>query len=406
MRSRTYGLYVLALLASANFLNYGTRNVVFTMYDDLRGAFHFSNSELGLLGTVFMVGHALVSIPVGWAADRLDRRKTIAVGMLVWSTATLGAAVATGIGTLLVARLLAGIGTAACVPVANALLCDVFPAAGKARTVSIFNLGLFAGGAAGFALGALAGFPLAFVVIAAPGFALLILIWRLDVPGRTREAAGLPVSLRAFVNDVGSLLAIPTMRWVLGGAVLMAFAAGGMLAWFADFVHKTKGMSLERATAVFGACAVSGGLAGVVTGGIIGDRLQRRLPFGRMATMTIGFTAALPFGLAAIFVDGGPVFYAATWLTMFFITWYHGPMAAVVDDLVPEGRAATAQAAFIFTMHLVGTAPSSYAVGLLVNRVGVRYALLAPLVAVAAAALVVSLGFRHAARDCAITAPT
>jgi MFS family permease len=179
----------------------------------------------------------------------------------------------------------------------------------------------------------------------------------------------------------------------------MAFAAGGLLAWFADFVAATKGMSIEQATLAFGVIALTAGLAGVVTGGVIGDRWQRRAVYGRMGTIGAGFVAAVPFGAVAIFVDSGPVFVAATWLTLFFLTWYHGPLAAVVDDLVAAERAATAQAVFIFTMHLLGTTSSSYVVGVLADRVGLRHALLAPLAAVALAALAIGLGCRALARQ-------
>ncbi len=400
LRSRTYGWYVVALLAGVNFLHYGNRNVVFPVYDDLRASFGFTNAELGLLGSAFMLTHAVVTVPIGWAADRMDRRKVMAAGVVLWSLAGLASAAANGVGAVLASRALVGVGTAACVPVANALLCDVFPPGEKARKVSIFNLGLFLGGGAGFGVGAVLGFPLAFIAFAIPGFVLAVLVWVLDVPPR-RSAAPAQVSWRAFANDARAIARIKTMRWLMLGALLMAFAAGGFLAWFADFVAATKGLSIERATMVFGAAALTGGLAGVVTGGMIGDRLQRRVPYGRMATISLGFAGAVPFGLLAIFVDSGPIFFASSWLTMFFITWYHGPMAAVVDDLVSDDRAATAQATFIFVMHLFGTTSSSYVVGLLADEVGLRYALLAPIVAVFLGAVVMAAGMPHVARDCA-----
>ena len=143
LRSRTYGWYVVALLAGVNFLHYGNRNVIFPVYDDLRASFGFTNAELGLLGSAFMLTHALVTVPIGWAADRLDRRQVMAAGVVLWSLAGLASAGADSVGAVLASRALVGVGTAACVPVANALLCDVFPPGEKARTVSIFNLGLF-----------------------------------------------------------------------------------------------------------------------------------------------------------------------------------------------------------------------------------------------------------------------
>lgn len=396
-RSRFYGWYILGLLATVNFFNYANRNVVFPVYDDLRAAFGFSNAELGLLGTAFMLSHALVTVPIGWAGDRLDRRKVMALGLVVWSLSALASAVATGLGTMLLARAMVGVGTATCVPLANALLSDVFPQQDKARTISIFNVGLFLGGAGGFAVGALMGFPLGFIVLALPGVALAVFVYTLDVPPRRPHAPA--ASLAELRSDMLEIVRIPTMRWLLVAAVLMAFAAGGYVSWFADFVAEEKGYTIENATLIFGVCAVTGGLAGVLSGGVVGDYLYKQVPFGRLAAMCIGFSCSVPFAVVAILVDTGPVFLISAWLMMFFITWYHGPMAAVVDDLVSDEWAATAQATFIFIMHLVGTAPSSYVVGVLADEVGVRYALFAPTLALGLAAAAVAMGFRTVQAD-------
>ncbi len=405
LRSRAYAGYVLVLLSLLNFFNYANRNVVFPMYDDLRASFGFSNSELGLLGTAFMLSHALFTVPIGWAADRLDRRRVMALGAVVWSASALGSAAAFGLGSMLASRVLVGLGTAACVPVANALLCDVFPADEKARVVSVFNVGLFIGGGAGFGFGAWLGFPLGFIVVALPAVMVGAAIAVMDVPPRRDMTHSAPrTSWREFARDAASVVRVPTMRWAMLGAALMAFSAGGYLAWFADFIRQYKHMSIEKASIVFGVCALTGGLAGVLTGGAVGDYLQRRYPFGRLATMSIGFTVAVPFAVLAIFVDGGPVFYVSAWLMMYFITWYHGPMAAVVDDLVPDDRAATAQAGFIFLMHLFGTAPSSWVVGVLADEVGLRWALMAPTLALLAAAPAMMGGFRTIEADCAAAA--
>jgi len=397
-RSRTYGWYILGLLATVNSLNYANRNVVFPVYDDLRAAFAFSNAELGLLGTAFMLSHALVTVPIGWAGDRLDRRKIMALGLVVWSLAALASALAVGLGSMLISRALVGVGTATCVPIANALLADVFPQEQKARTISIFSVGVILGGGIGFAVGAMLGFPYGFVALALPGIALALLVYRLDVPPSSREPTS-DVSVRQLWRDVRTLLRIPTMRWLVIGGVLMAFSAGGYVAWFADFVANTKGYTMKEATGIFGSVALTGGLAGVVTGGIVGDRLYRRVAYGRLAAISMGFAIAVPFALVALFVDGA-LFLPASWLMMFFITWYHGPMAAVVDDLVSEDWAATGQAAFILLIHLVGTAPSSYVVGVLADATNRRYALLAPTIALGLAALAVAAGFRTVERDC------
>ncbi|HTM20112.1 MAG TPA: MFS transporter, partial [Kofleriaceae bacterium] len=233
---------------------------------------------------------------------------------------------------------------------------------------------------------------LGLLVVAAPGLLAAALVWRLEVPART---AGGGLSLRDFAREAASIARQPAMRWLLAGAVLMAFAAGGFLAWFGDLVSGTKHLS-PTGKLLLALAAGAGGLGGVLTGGFIGDRLMRRWPWGRMAAISIGFLLSVPFGAAALFFDAPAPFLISSFLCLYFITWYHGPLAAVVDDLVPDAEATTAQAGFIFVMHLLGTAPSSYVVGRLSDEISLRWALMVPLGAVAAAGLVIMGGWRHA----------
>jgi predicted MFS family arabinose efflux permease len=300
------------------------------------------------------------------------------------------------------ARALGGLATAACVPVANALICEIFPAERKARSVSVFNVGLFLGGAGGIGLGGLLGFPAALWAAGLPGFALALAVARAPLPAAPAAApAGQAAAAgaRRLLADAAVIARIPTMRWMLLGAIAISFAAGGYLTWFGDFVAAAKGLSIEQATVLLGACALTGGLAGVVSGGVVADRLRTRVASGRLLAISASFAAAVPCALGALYIDAGPGFYAASWLLLFFISWYHAPMAASVDDLVSPARAATAQAAFISTMHLLGTAPSAYLVGWLADRHGLRTALLVPTAAVLLAALAFAGGLRSFARD-------
>lgn len=395
--SRPYAAYALGLLASANFLHYANRNLVVTMYDDLRGEFGFSNAELGMLGTAFMLTHAVGTVVFGWLGDRLDRRRLMAAGVLVWSTAALGATLATGLYTLLLSRALVGLGTATCVPVANALICDVFPAESKARSVAVFNLGLFFGGIGGVVLGR-AGFPLAFTVVALPGFLVALALWRLRVGGAAEGSSAPESSPARFFSDAARVFAVPTFRWTVVGAALMAFAAGAYIAWLFDFFMREKGASESLALALLGAASVCG-LLGVLAGGAIGDRLARRRAAGRQLTIVLGFSLSVPCALAVLYLPLGPGFSASALALMFFVSWYHGPLAASVDDLVPGERAATAQGLYIACMHLLGTAPASVVVGELADHVGLQTALLVPTAAMLLAALAFAASLRGVARD-------
>jgi predicted MFS family arabinose efflux permease len=303
---------------------------------------------------------------------------------------------------MLLGRAMVGLGTAACVPVANALICDFVAPNKKARAVSIFNLGLFLGGAGGTVLGSVLGFPSSFVVLGAPGLGIALLLLRVRLSkAQAPEVAGRGPSAQfgaVHPQSVSGLLSIRTYRWTLLGALLMAFAAGAYLAWFFDFLQGSKGASEAEAMQIFGVSLLTG-LLGVLVGGALGDRLMKRYAFGRQAAVALGMGASVPLALAVIYLPLGWPFYLCSWLLMFTISWYHGPLAASVDDLVPAERAGLAQGLYIAVMHLGGTAPAAFVVGLVAEETGLQTALLIPSGAMLLAALAFLASFRGVAND-------
>jgi predicted MFS family arabinose efflux permease len=360
-------LGILTVLALTNLFAYAARYALVGVYDDLRARYGLNDAQLGMLGMLFMLPHAAATLPYGWAGDRLDRRRVIAAGMAIAGVGGGAAALAPDYLTLGLTRALVGLGTAAVVPVANTILGQVFGGAEKARRMSVFNLGLFLGSVAGVVLGGKLGFPTSVIAFAIPGGALAAVIAVMAVPPAAPHAAAHSFGelVRGFYADSRELLRIKSLRWVIGSATAMAFAAGAFSNWLNDFLMSPSGkaMSKDQASTLLG-LALVGGLAGILTGGQVSDRLARRIVTGRLWTIVLGMSLTLPFAIAALQLPAGPSLYAASIGTMFFISWYHAPMAASVDDLAPPGKTVAAQGLVIFTMHMLGTSSSSWVVGL------------------------------------------
>lgn len=406
------GALVLGSLTAANFIGYAARNALFQAYEDLRGEFHVSNATIGLLTTAFMAAQAAATIPAGWAGDRFDRRKVIGLGLLLASVAGLVGPLLGSFPALLVSRALVGLGLAAIVPVANSILGELYEGDVKASRIAIFNLGLFIGGAVGFAGGQYAGYPNILYLCAVPGFALALAIPLLPIAPHRRSPAvasaassstrtsgassdadaeaPFSVKLRHTLAAVRDILRPRSLRLLMVSTTAMAFAAGGFAAWFVEFLKKDKHLSDGDATSVMIAALVAG-LAGVVTGGRLGDAWGRRTRAGRMWTIATGMACAVPSVLACILLPAGAALVAASMATMFFFSWYHAPMAATVDDLASPARAATAQALVVFTMHLLGTSTASWALGALIDSVGYKAAMFLPTATLALAALAMAL---------------
>ncbi|HWO19285.1 MAG TPA: MFS transporter [Kofleriaceae bacterium] len=403
--TRVRSTQILVVLALANFISYAARNALITIYPQLTARYGSDDSELGLLQTVFMLPHAAATLGFGWAGDRFDRRRVIAAGMMLAAVAGALGALGDSYLWLAATRALVGLGTAAVVPVANSILGQLYDGPVKASRLSIFNLGLF-GGAAGAIAGTVLGFPVVVVAIAIPGAAVAAIVTMLAVPpqdhARSAASGARHVSVyamaRTFAADARVLLRIPTLRWVLASATMMAFAAGGYAAWLKEFLVRDKGMLDGEATTLLVICGF-GGLPGILTGGRLADRLARRGATGRMWTIILGMSATVPCASAAIVAAPGASLYVAGVATIFFMFWYHAPMAATVDDLAPPGLAVAAQGLVIFGMHMLGTAPSSWILGEISERSTLSTALWIPTGTVVVAALCMATATRTFARD-------
>lgn len=382
---------ILVALAVTNLVAYAARNGLFAVYPDLRDRFGLHDAKLGLLATAFLVPHAIATLWFGWAGDRFDRRRVIAVGMLIASAAGAAGALTHEVWSLVVSRALVGLGTAAVVPVANSILGQIYEGPRKASRIAIFNLGLLFGGVLGFGAGVLAGFPFVVVVLAAPGVVLALIVLALPVPPHPGDdppaSASLSLVTRGFLGEARRLLQVRTLRWLIASTIAMAFAAGGYNAWLIDFLESPyKGMTPKAATSLL-SVAMIGAVAGIVVGGRLADRLRRRYVAGRLWTVAAGMTLSLPCAVACIELPAGPLLYVAGLTTMFFMFWYHAPMAVSVDDLAPPAQAVAAQGLVIFAMHLVGTAPASYVVGLVSDWQSIYVAMWVPTGALVVAGL-------------------
>ena len=405
MTARVQPTQILVILALANLVSYAARNALFAVYPDLTARYGIDDSQIGLLQTVFMIPHAAATLGFGWAGDRFDRRKVIAVGLAIAALAGAAGAIGESYLGLAASRALVGFGTAAVVPVANSILGQLFEGPSKASRLAIFNLGLFLGGVVGFATGIALGFPLVVVALAIPSLVLAALITTLSIPEAVVESEPAPNTsghfaqmAGNFVGDARKLLRIPSLRWLLVSATVMAFAAGGYNAWLKEFLVREKGMSEGEATTLL-SLALFGGLTGILVGGRVSDGFRRRTEAGRLWTIVIGMSLTAPCATIAILVPAGIGLQAAGVATLFFISWYHAPMAATVDDLAPRNLAVTAQGLVIFTMHMLGTAPSSWIVGEVSEETTLTNAMWVPTAALLVAALCMALAARTFAAD-------
>jgi MFS transporter, Spinster family, sphingosine-1-phosphate transporter len=351
-------LRVLAILALINFVNFADRLVLPPLFPLLRDQFNLTSAQLGSLQTLLQVVLALATIPFGLMSDRMSRKRIIAAGVVFWSLATFLTGMAPTFAMLLVARALVGVGEAAYAPAAQSMISETFPGGARARAQAVFAAGMLLGGTAGQAAGGLLGQSLgwrpAFFAIGIPGLILAMLALRLEDPPRGPRLEPVPL---------GHLLGVPAYLALILSGVLITFSSIAFITWGSDFVVRYKDFSLREAGVSLGATVLVSSLIGALTGGYVADFLQKRFLYGRILTVALAFLAAAPFVLWAITTEEKSYIVLAFFTAGFFMSWYHGPVTAVIHDLTPRRAHATAVGVYMFATQLLGGMLGPFVVG-------------------------------------------
>ena len=344
-----YQVRVLAILALINFVNFADRTVVLPLYPLLKLDFGLSDTQLGWLQAVLQIVLSVATIPFALMADRWNRARIIAAGVMLWSIATFASGAAQTFGALLVARAFVGVGEAAYGPAAQSMISGTFSVAARARAQSVFAAGMLLGGAAGQAIGGIigehAGWAPAFFVVGIPGMLLGLSALHLEEPPRGPRDEVVPL-LR--------LLRVPAFIALNVCGVLLTFAALSFITWGPTFAEREKGFSLGAAGVWLGSLGALALVSGVLVGGYVADALQKRLHYGRIVCIVAGMLAAAPLLLWAIHSEDQRAVLAGLFIAGFFLSWYHGPVTAVIHDMMPRRAHATSVGVYMFVTQLVG----------------------------------------------------
>src|SRR6185369_12588454 len=161
-------------------LNYLDRQLLAAVAPLLRGEFHLTNEDYGLLLTGFSVLYALAAPFAGLFIDRVGLNAGISTAVAVWSLAAMSTGFANGLGGLLASRAALGAAEAAGVPGTGKANATYLAPQELALGTAASQIGLSIGGVAapllvGF-LAPLYGWRTVFVVCGALGF-VWIPIW-------------------------------------------------------------------------------------------------------------------------------------------------------------------------------------------------------------------------------------
>ena len=416
-------VFALSVLTGINLLNYLDRYLVSGMIPDLKAApLLLTDEQIGLLTTAFMLVYMIAAPVFGALGDRAKRTVPIAVGVFLWSIATVLSGLAANYAHLLGARAIVGIGEAAYVSVAPALLSDSFSRAQRGRVLSVFNMAIPVGAALGYIVGGLMShhfsWRAAFFIAGAPGILLALLVLRLKDPPRgsqdegdgaggdqrdgqgggqsqpaSRGAGTIPPS--AVAVYVSLFKQLPYMLVVLGYAAY-TFALGGLAVWMPNFLERVHNIPAVQATTTFGAIVVVTGFLGTFAGGWLGDYWQKS---SRQAYLWMSgwiTLVAAPLTFLSLTAASPSWYYPAIVVAELLLFMSTGPINSAIANLVSPAERASAFALSMFVIHLLGDVPSPWLIGRLSDLTSLGKAVLI----VPAAVVVSGIVWLIAARVC------
>ena len=169
MRAKT-PVRVVVLLAAAVGINYIDRGNLATAAPLIQDELHLSATQLGFLLSAFFWTYVTAMVPAGWLAERYGARRVLAVGVAIWSVATLLTGLANSLIMLLLLRLLLGLGESTAFPSASKALASEVPQSQLGMANGVLSFGYLVGPAIGTFLGGI--FCILIEVLVLPGLAI------------------------------------------------------------------------------------------------------------------------------------------------------------------------------------------------------------------------------------------
>jgi MFS family permease len=294
--ARPVGLVV--MLSLALMINYIDRGSIATAAPLLKEELALTPSEIGWVLAVFYWAYAPMQPVMGWLADRIGPAIVLAGGLALWSLATASTGFAFGLTSLVLLRLLMGVGEAVFYPSALSLLSRNVPATQRALATATMQFGAVAGPALGTLAGGFVmkvyGWRAMFLVMGLLSL-LWLVAWRrfLRAEHRPGEAAAAAVTSRPRDDPPYWLILRQRALWGgMAGAFCSNYAFYFVFSWLPLYLFVERGLSLTSMTLATTAFYVADAASIVLSGYLLDAWIRRGASFNLAYKTALGLSAA------------------------------------------------------------------------------------------------------------------
>src|SRR5438270_10539910 len=127
------------LLGIGIVINYFDRTNISVATKPLEAEFHLSAGQMGIILSSYLWSYALLQIPVGALLDKVGIKWLMRVGTIIWTIATFMTALVSGLGLIILSRILLGIAEAPAFPGASKATGYWFPLGERGLATSSFD---------------------------------------------------------------------------------------------------------------------------------------------------------------------------------------------------------------------------------------------------------------------------
>jgi MFS family permease len=403
---RYYALAILFLFGSSSLMD---KTIIAYLLEPIKKEFALGDAALGLVsGGAFAVFFALAGLPMGWIADRVNRRNLVAGCLAAWSALTAAAGLAQSFTQLLLARIGVGIGEAGGGPAAMSMIADLFPADRRATAIGIYSLATPVGAIGAYLIASQVmpahGWRGVFLAAGAPALILTPLLLTVAEPARPRT--GRTARAPSFARTARFIAGQRSLLHLIAAITLTTVTMNGIGIWAMSYFIRIHHIDLGKAGPVLGFAYPIPAIVGTFAGGLIADRLARREQSWRASVCAIGALLCVPVTVALVLARDWPTTLALWCAYGLTAPIWSGPGYALSLSLVAPRMRGTQTAILFLLTNVVGFGLGPVIVGALSDAFtpsfggeSLRFAMLAIGLVNLWAALHFFLAGRGAARD-------
>jgi MFS family permease len=283
-----------------------------------------TRGQAGVLGTAALLVSAVGGWLSGWVADRFGRVRTLQIAILWFAVFSFLSGLAQNYGQLFAARALLGLGFGGEWSAGAVLLGEIIRAQHRGKALGFMQAGWAVGWGAAALLYALffswwppeTAWRVLFFVGVTPALLVFFLRRYVEEPEVYVESR-LQLAARGDRPSFFEIFRPPLLRVTVLGGLMGTGAQGGYYAvttWLPTFLRTERHLSILD-SAGYLAVSIAGAFCGYLAGGVLADRIGRRLTFLVFAlgagTIAVTYTM-VPFGNPAMLVLGFPLGFFAS----------------------------------------------------------------------------------------------